>query len=725
MSDVPPTPHPSRDRPSDLRTLPGILVALPIWVARGALRRLFRLSRLALKGGLLLGLAGLVATTLVVRAEPYPVDRLDPGRGGPLIVEDRRGRVLYRRPGPQGRPGRRGWVTLDQISTHAVLTVIASEDRSFFEHRGVDPVGILRAAALNLRARRAAYGGSTITMQLVRMIHSPNQPRTLGNKVKEAVLALRMERTLTKKQILEQYLNRAYYGHGAHGIEAAARRYFGKPAASLSPGEATLLAVIPRAPSYYDPIDHLARVLRRRRHVFGLLVAQGLLGREEAARARAERIHPKLHEPPGHAPHFVQLVLDTLPADVKRRGGTVRTTLDLGLQQRLERRVAAHLASLRHRRVRQAGMVVLDTATGDVRAMVGSAGAHTPSGQVNITVTRRHPGSTLKPFVYALALERGDHPGTIAYDINDLPGSAYRLLEVTQRERGPVRYREALAGSYNLAAVHTLEKVGIEVTLRRLRRAGLGPLAGTAQDYGLQLALGSPKVRLLDLAAAYGFLARAGRVTPPRSVVRVTRHDGREWSPPPRAERQLFSPEVSWQVMDILADPVARRPMFGSELPVDLPFRVAVKTGTSRGFADMVAIAVTREFTVAAWAGDFDGKPAHGIMAMQAAGPLVRDGLLMAGNGASLTLPPRPSTVVKRPICPQSGMPVGPDCPHRKVEYFVRGRVPAQRCTWHRRSANGHPSSSIPKLVGSWVAKRARQRRKVPYFSRQARRKRE
>jgi hypothetical protein len=424
--------------------VPLLLLAVPVWVALGALRRLFLLSRLALKTGLVLGLAGLVATTLAVRARPYPTDRLDPGRGGPLVLEDRQGRVLYRRPSPDGRPGRRGWVTLDQISSHAVLTVLASEDRSFFAHRGVDPVSILRAVALNLRVRRMAYGGSTITMQLVRMIHSRSKPRTLDNKAKEAVLALRLERTLTKEQILEQYLNRAYYGHGAYGMEAAAQRYFGKPAASLSPGEATLLAVIPRAPSYYDPIRHLSRTLRRRRHVLRLLVAQGLMSREEAARARAERVRPRLCEPPLHAPHFVQLVLDSLPEDVKRRGGTVRTTLDLSLQQRLERRVAAHVASLRHRRVRQAGLVVLNTATGEIRAMVGSAGAHTPGGQVNITVRRRHPGSALKPFVYALALERGDHPGTIAYDINELPGSAYRLMKVTQPERGPVRYRGGL-----------------------------------------------------------------------------------------------------------------------------------------------------------------------------------------------------------------------------------------------------------------------------------------
>ncbi len=476
-------------------------------------RRLRRAAWRGLQAGCALVVLAELALLIAVVAFPYPVGLLDPARGGPLLVEDRHGNPLASLPGERG-PARERWVPLDRIPSHALLTLVASEDARFFAHRGVDPVGIVRAVWLNLRADGTRYGGSTLTMQLVRMVHSEGKPRTLPRKLREAVLALRLERALDKRAILEQYLNRAPFGNGAYGIEAAARTYFGKPAASLSVGEATLLAVLPRGPRTYDPLRHEARALRRRAHLLALLVARGELGREEAARASAQRLALGYHAPPFRAPHFVRYAVSTLPAEVRRRGGTVRTTLDLPLQTLLERRLAEHVASLRAERVGQAGLVLLDTASGEVRAMVGSAGFETEAGQVNIVTRRRHPGSVLKPFVYALALEAGDTPATIAYDIHDVP-SRYRVLRVTQPERGPVRYREALAGSYNLAAVHVLERVGEARLLTRLREAGVGPLAGGADDYGLRLALGSAKVRLLDLASAYGFLARCARsVTP-------------------------------------------------------------------------------------------------------------------------------------------------------------------------------------------------------------------
>jgi penicillin-binding protein 1C len=647
-------------------------------------------------------LAELVLLVAVV-AFPYPVELLEPSRGGPLLVEDRHGNLLASLPGARG-PARERWVSLDRIPSHALLTLIASEDARFFEHRGVDPVGIARAAWLNLRGDGGRFGGSTITMQLVRMVHSEGRPRTLSLKLHEAVLALRLERALDKRAILEQYLNRAPFGNGAHGIEAAARTYFGKPAASLSVGEATLLAVLPRGPSLYDPLRHEARALRRRAHLLALLVARGAIGREEAARASAQRLALGYHAPPFLAPHFVRYAVSTLPEEVRRQGGTLRTTLDLPLQTLLERRLAEHVAALRAERLGQAGLVVLDTESGEVRAMVGSAGFDSEAGQVNIVTRRRHPGSVLKPFVYALALEAGDTPATIALDIHDVP-SRYRVRRVTQPERGPVRYREALAGSYNLAAVHVLERVTEARLVTRLREAGVGPLAGGADAYGLRLALGAAKVRLLDLASAYGFLAREGRVVPPLAVREVRNADGRLWEPPPRGERQLFSREVAWQAMDMLADPEARRPAFGEELPLDLPFAVAAKTGTARGFADTVAIGVTRELTAAAWAGNFDGKATHGLVAMESAAPLVREALLVAGEGRALSLPPRPATLRAVTVCPLSGAPATAACPSHKREHVAPGQRIGEPCTWHRREGD-RVTIIYPPEVRPWLARR-------------------
>jgi len=203
-----------------------------------------------------------------VLATPFDAALLDPAAGGPLIIEDRNGVLLRSVPAVDGRPGREHWVPLSQVASHAVLAVVASEDQRFFDHFGIDASAVARAVWLNAESlARAAlsetevsrYGASTITMQLARMVHSPGAPRTLSNKLRETVLALRIERALTKQAILEQYLNRAYYGRGAYGIEAAAQRYFGKPAAALSAGEATLLAILPRSPLSYDPIARLPR----------------------------------------------------------------------------------------------------------------------------------------------------------------------------------------------------------------------------------------------------------------------------------------------------------------------------------------------------------------------------------------------------------------------------------------------------------------------------------
>jgi penicillin-binding protein 1C len=322
------------------------------------------------------------------------------------------------------------------------------------------------------------------------------------------------------------------------------------------------------------------------------------------------------------------------------------------------------------------------------------------AGDLNITTWRRHPGSALKPFVYALAIEAGESPASIAYDVKDVP-SEYKVVKTTQPERGPVRYREALAGSYNLAAVHVLEKVGVEKMMSRLSAAGV-ELEGGPEEYGLRLALGSAKVRLVDLAAAYGFLGREGRVTRPSPIVEARAPNGDRWAPPDAPEVRLFSPQVAWLVMDMLSDNEARQPAFGREGPLELPFRVAAKTGTSRGFADTVAVAVTREITVAAWAGTFSGKPTQGLVAMQAAAPLARAGLLAWGR--SLTLPPRPSGLVQADVCPLSGKRPSAACPHRKRESFVAGTVPAADCPWHRDDG-GRVSIVLPPELQAWAAR--------------------
>lgn len=615
-------------------------------------------------------------TILFVLANPLPPGELV-ATGEPLVLVDTRGDVITTLPAV--RADRTHWTELGDIPAIAVSAVVESEDARFWDHRGIDGVGLARAVYLNLRGGR--YGGSTLTMQLARMVVSPGKPRSVNAKLREMLVALRIERSLDKRTILEQWMNRAYFGNGAYGFDAAARLYFGKPASALSDGEAIALAVIPRAPTAYDPLKHPGALTRRRDYVLAMLVERGTITADAAAAARTTEVAFGRHVPPNEAPHFTAFVAEHLPASVRAAGGTVHTTLDLQLQRALQHRVSEQVAALRHLHVQQAGVVVLDTETSEIRAMIGSTGWSDPGGQLNLVTRRRNPGSALKPFVYATSIERGASPATIAWDIRDV-SEKYRAPHTP--EHGPVRYREALASSYNFAAIDVLEQVGVERVMSVLHQAGVAELGGSPDDYGLRLALGAPKVRLLDLAASYGFTVKEGRVGTPRPIAYAMAPDGSRWTPRRAIERRVFSPATSWMVMDMLADPDARRPGFGMELPLDLPFPIAAKTGTARGFADTWAVGATREVIVGAWVGAIDGAPTQGIVAMDAAAPLVRAAMLAVAGGRKLTLPPRPAEVESIEVCATSGMLPSAYCP-RIRDFAHRGRGPTQRDTWHDR----------------------------------------
>jgi penicillin-binding protein 1C len=607
--------------------------------------------------------------------------------------------------------------------------LIASEDRRFELHAGVDVRSVARAAWTNLRAGRVISGASTLTMQLARMLeqseletapfnasalghraddpptpsatstakHRTRPSRTLANgadprgvtthapandadplgepcesatteaaarattaavgrtearsrasahswltKLSRAWTALALEQRLSKAEILEAYVNLAYYGAGAYGIEAAARTYFGKSVAALSDAESSLLAVLPRAPATYDPRRKLDRARKRRDRVLAMLTERGELDpvSDLAVRNSPITIAPPVAAPPGAAGHFVDYALATLPASARRSGGTLHTTLDLNLQTTLEQIVAEHVASLGDRGVDQAGVVVLDTDTGAIRAMVGSRAYG--SSQINITTRRRQLGSLLKPFVYALAIEAGESPASVALDVGDTSPD-YRARDWVGREAGPLSYKEALAGSYNLAAIHVLERVGVPALHARLRKAGVAALDSAPARYGLMLALGSARVRLLDVASGYGFLVRGGSCRAAHAIDSLERGDGSSWRPVSASDRALFSESVSWQVMDMLSDAAARHRRFGLGLPLEAAGAVAAKTGTASGLSDLSAILASREYTVAAWVGRFDGQPTHGASGMWAAAPLASRALIAALGGRLATLPPRPT----------------------------------------------------------------------------------
>ncbi len=600
----------------------------------------------------------------------------------PAVLTDRTGQEMrFLR---EAGTGRARWVPLAEMAQVVIAATLAGEDQRFRSHPGVDPLAVLRAGWQFLKEGRIVSGASTLTMQLSRL-ESPHPRNALG-KLWEMGQALRLERWTTKDQILEAYLNRVYYGHQAYGIEAAARTYFARPASQLSLAQAAFLAVVPRSPEALDPYEHAGRALARRDVLLTAMVKGGFADREEADRARVEPLGLRRPMPPFEAPHFVDHLLareGPLPAS-----GWVQTTLDLALQRDLELLVLRHLQRLAGRGVGQAAVVVLEVTTGEVLAMVGSAAYDDPEeGQVNGATSLRQPGSALKPFIYALALEGKVTPATL---LPDLPvhfatfKGDYVPENYSRDFRGPVRLREALASSLNVPAVRLMETVGVERALRRLQDMGLSSLHRSPEHYGLALTLGDGEVRLVDLANAYRALALGGMWNPVKRVRSLKDREGRSLAlPPSQSSRRVLAPKAAYWVTDILADPAARVPAFGRHSVLDLPFPCAVKTGTSRSYRDNWAVGFTSEVVVGVWAGNFDGSPMGEVTGVTGAGPLFREAMLRAMQGREARPFPRPQGLQKKQVCSLSGEAAGTHCPGRVEEWLNPGTA-LPVCSWHR-----------------------------------------
>ncbi|MGH7676189.1 MAG: transglycosylase domain-containing protein, partial [Gemmatimonadales bacterium] len=556
----------------------------------------------------------------------------------------------------------------------------------------------------NVAAGRVVAGGSTITLQTARLL--TGAPRTLAGKVRQILWALRLDAHLAKATILEQYLNRVPLGQGAVGVEAAAALYFGGTAREVSLGQAALLAALASAPSRDNPLIDSGRARVRRALVLRRLAATGYAGPEDVARAAAEPLVALERTTPFLAPHFTTRFLaraDDTPHTAPPPDGVARTSLDLGLQREVEAEVRHAVDVLRDRVVAHAAAVVLDNPTGDILAWVGSPDFFADTaGQVDMVVSPRQPGSALKPFLYGLAFDRGYTAASVLPDVPRTYHTSlgpYRPRNYDRRFRGPVRAREALASSYNIPAVELVERLGTGALLRTLHLAGFASLDRTPEFYGLGLALGNGDVTLLELANGYRALANAGvwRVVVWRSDGRA---DGRADRPADRPPVRVMSPQAAALVLDILADPAARVPAFGLNTPLDLPFRAAAKTGTSRHFTDNWAVATTVRFTVAVWVGNFSGRPMQGVGGITGAGPLLhRVALRVARRYAPGSLPtPDAVGAVPRRVCRLSGLAATPDCP-TLVEWFAPGTEPEPRGMAPRveRAGFGEPRSMAPR----------------------------
>ncbi len=648
----------------------------------------------AVAGGallLLLGAGGWVAL-------PLPADLLSAGGAHQLRIEDRHGLLLRATRADDG--SRRSWVPLAEMDPDLLAAFVAVEDRRFFSHRGVDPRAVARATRTNLLARRFAAGGSTITMQLARLLRPESMPRTLVGKAAQMAWAVRLEAHLSKQEILEQYLNRVPLGQAAAGVDAAAELYFGASARRVSLGQAALLAGLARSPTGDNPLLDPRRARDRRAVALAQVRRFGYASGEDVARARAEPLLRGNPSRPFLAPHFTTRVLARAEAEGAPVSGVWRTSLDRPLQLAVEDEVRHTVDALKERGVAHAAAVVLDNRTGEILAWVGSPDFWADTaGQVDMVVSRRQPGSALKPFLYALAFDRGYSAASVLPDVARTYATGtgvYAPRNYDRRFHGPVRAREALGSSFNVPAVELAHRLGVGGLLAALHRAGFASLDRGAEHYGLGLALGNGEVTLLELANAYRALANGGRWRPARFRAAPPAYSPDRDDP----GREVVTAAAAALALDILQDPTARIAGFGLSSPLDLPCPAAVKTGTSRHFTDNWAVGVTGGFTVAVWAGNFSGRPMEGVSGVTGAGPLLHRIMLVAGRRLGAAPLPRPGDhgAVALEVCRLSGARAGASCPVLR-EWFYPGTEPEEDCRWHVGGA-----VQLPVAYAEWVA---------------------
>ena len=655
-----------------------------------------------------------------IRTAHTPSDRLILDRNGATI---QRVRV-------DDKVRRSAWTSLDEISPALIDAVLTSEDKRFFDHGGVDLRAAAAAAISNLRGGATTRGASSISMQVAAAMDvslaRASDGRTAAQKIDQAQAAWALEATWSKQQILETYLNTIYFRGEIQGIGAAADVLFGKSPHGLNAAESALLAALIRAPQAAR-----ATVERRACDVLKTLDARGDCGQLAFAmdrwgsaavmRNEGESIAPHvtryLPSPPAgeaansmsppasgergklaNGKNLARLGSSPLTLTLSREGGgdrtarTVTSTIDRDLQLAARDAIAKHLQQLSGRNAHDAAVVVIDNATGEVLAYVGSSGRLSAAGEVDAARAPRQAGSTLKPFIYGLGLEKNLF--TAATLLDDAPfsvdvgGGAYTPQNYAHEYVGPVSVRTALASSLNVPAIRALTLVGVAPGHALLRRAGLTTLVDDPDHYGFSLALGSADVSLLELTNAYRAIANGGVV----SSVQFTKCEGNcrsdlsrptvvpasagsQQAAPTKESKRIFSESTAWIITDVLSDRGARYVTFGFDNPLALSHWAAVKTGTSKDMRDNWTIGFNTRVTVGVWVGNASGAPMHNVTGITGAGPIWADVMEAAALrlGAGRTGAP-PANLLKRHI--QFASSEG-HVEASRDEWFLRGTEPA------------------------------------------------
>ena len=571
-----------------------------------------------------------------------------------------------------------------------VKALVASEDGTFWRHCGVRPLSALRAACQNVVGQRRVSGASTITMQAVRLIHP--HPKTLWWKVKEAVMAVKMERTKDKRWILSQYLNRAPYGSNFIGIEAAAHGWFGKGAKDLGLGEAAMLAGMVQAPSRFRPDRGLERALRRRDYVLDRMAKLGLATQEQVDGARSVRPVVCRAPRPFRHPFYCDWALRQLgrDRDAQRRGGDVVTALDEDIQAVCEDAVtdAARAGGY------SAAIVVMRVDTGAVVALACSGNYFDGvNGQVNTALAPRPAGSTLKPFLVAHALDRG--LATPEERIVDAPVAykGYRPANFDARHRGLVTVRDALVLSLNIPFVRLLAKAGVGAFGETLSALGFAKAGGLGDEPGLGLAIGNAEVTLVELVAAYATIARGGIYRAPCALAAADATPG----------VRVFSQGACQLVSDMMSGDERSAAALGHVADVAAP-KFAWKTGTSASYRDAWTVAWNPQYVVGVWCGHkFGGFGDKTLVGAKAAAPVAWRiaRTLYPGNDGPWFV--EPGEVVHRRVCALTGLPASGDCPQTEDGRALAGRSGTQPCPVHVRDVNGNVIERTEALAAAYA----------------------
>jgi penicillin-binding protein 1C len=568
-------------------------------------------------------------------------------------------------------------IKLNQVSPQFIKAILAAEDSSFYQHGALDLKAIFRAIKVAIENKKIVSGASTITMQLARMLD--NSPRTITAKLKEIWLSWRLAAGMTKDEILTAYINRLPMGGNIYGVEAAARIYFSIPASDLNLAQASILAAIPNNPTYFNPYQNRERLQQRQKYVLNRMVAEKYISNEEAELISKEKLVFKPRQQGIiAAPHFL-FWLATKNNTSNSESSPIRTTINRPLQQFVEAQVQQVISSLKANHVHDAAVVIIDNSTGEVLSYVGSPDYfnEVELGRNDGVQALRQPGSTLKPFVYELGLEKGViSPHSILPDVPThyaIPGAKlYSPTDYTNSFLGPVRVRIALANSLNVPAVKVLEKVGVETFLNRLHELGFSHLNQSAEYYGLGLTLGSGEVNLWELARAYLTIANMGKITPLVTSLNIA----------PIANSQSLVSNYWQLIIDMLSDRYARSTAFGVDSVLNLPFPVAVKTGTSSNYRDTWTVGFSSDYTVATWVGNFNGEPMRKVSGVTGAAPLWNRIMLHLHEHQPPADFPPPADMIKLPICANTGLKPTPSCTSVVQEYFsLKDRIAYEKST--------------------------------------------